>query len=172
MTRSAEPLILAVRGIMTRKSETPARKDDLIVQKLGDEAIVYDRASHRAHSLNRTAALVFEKLDGKHDLEAVSRHVGKALGRASRKQIVDAAVNQLAAADLLRPGASLPRRSVLRGLAAGLLPVVVSIAVPPAAHAQSCTPDGLSCTYSFECCYGLSCCDFGSGDIHCAPFCP
>lgn len=160
---------------MNKKSGTPARKEDLIVQKLGDEAIVYDRAAHRAHSLNRTAALVFEKLDGKHDLEAISRHVGKALGRAPRKQIVDTAVNELAAADLLRPGASLPRRSVLRGLAAGLVPVVVSIAVPPAAQAQSCVADGFPCSYpggSGECCYGLQCCDFGSGDIHCAPFCP
>lgn len=160
---------------MGKKSEAVARKDDLIVQKLGEEAIVYDRSSHRAHSLNRTAALVFEKLDGRHSLDAVARHVGKALGRAPQKEIVSATVNDLAAADLLRPGASLPRRSVLRGLAAGLVPVVVSIAVPPAAHAQSCVADGFPCSYpgaSGECCYGLQCCDFGSGDIHCAPSCP
>ncbi len=144
---------------MARKlSGVPERKSDLIVQKLGEDIIVYDRSSHRAHSLNRTAALVFEKLDGKKDLAALTRDLGKALGSASKKQIVDAAVNELAAADLLRPGAHLPRRSVLRGLAAGLLPVVVSITVPPAASAQSCVTSGGPCTYlGGECCPTLTC---------------
>jgi hypothetical protein len=135
----------------------PEQRDDLIVQKVGDETIVYDLASHRAHSLNRTAALVFEKLDGKHDLTSVARHVGKALGRSPQKGIVDAAVNELAAADLLQPGAALPRRSVLRGLAVGLLPVVVSIAVPPAAQAQSCVPEFSPCVNGVDVCCGGSC---------------
>jgi len=151
---------------MTKKSAVPGRRDDLIVQELGDEAIVYDQVSHRAHSLNRTAALVFEKLDGKRDLNEVARQVGKALGRSPQKDLVAVAVNELAAADLLRPGAALPRRSLLRGLAIGLLPAVVSIAVPPAAQAQSCTPAGFPCTIQFgsgECCPGLTCDFFGSG---------
>ena len=138
----------------------PERKDDLIVQKLGDEVIVYDRASHRAHSLNRTAALVFEKLDGKNDLAGVARQVGKALGRTQSEEIVTSAVNRLAAAGLLQPGAPLPplpRRSVLRGLAAGLLPVVVSITVPPAANAQSGNlPKGAPCSPG-QCDTGLFC---------------
>ena len=142
----------------SKLSNVPERRDDLIVQKVGDEVIVYDRVSHRAHSLNRTAALVFEKLDGKNDLAGVARHVGKSLGRAHQKEIVASTVNDLAAADLLRPGATLPRRTVLRGLAAGLLPVVVSIAVPPAASAQSCVGQGGACTYGGnECCAPLLC---------------
>jgi hypothetical protein len=158
---------------MARKSETPARKDDLIVQKVGDEAIVYDLATHRAHSLNRTAALVFEKLDGEQDLASVARHVGKALGRPPQKEIVATALNELAAADLLRPGDTLPRRSVLRGLAVGLLPVVVSIAVPPAAAAGSCLPNGDPCSSDPECCSG-SCVDCGTGFlcIPCPTCCP
>jgi len=140
------------------KTKAPARKDDLIVQKVGDEAIVYDLATHRAHSLNRTAALVFERLDGDQDLASIARQVGKALGRPAQKEIVATALNELAAADLLRPGAALPRRAVLRGLAAGLLPVVVSIAVPPAASAQSCVPEFGPCTYlGGECCPTLLC---------------
>ncbi len=161
---------------MAKKTEAPLRKDDLLVQKLGDETIVYDVSAHRAHSLNRTAGLVFEKLDGKKNLEEVSRGLGKALGRPPEAALVSAAINELAAADLLQPGTALPRRSVLRGLAVGLLPVVVSLSVPPAASAQSCTPDGGACSYGGalgECCYGLSCLDCGSGDIACRPFgCP
>lgn len=149
----------------SKRSTAPERKENLLVQKLGDEVIVYDRTSHRAHSLNRTAALVFEKLDGKHDLPGVARHVGKALGRSRQEEIVANAVNDLAAADLLRPGAVLPRRSLLRGLAAGLLPVVVSIAVPPAAAAASCVALGDPCSSSSECCSYL--CDYGSSYSNC-----
>ena len=145
----------------SKRSTAPERKEDLIVQKVGDEVIVYDRTSHKAHSLNRTAALVFEQLDGKHDLPGLARHVGKTIGRSQQEGIVANAVNELAAADLLRPGAALPRRSLLRGLAAGLLPVVVSIAVPPAAAAASCFLDGLPCSVNSECCSG-SCADYGS----------
>ena len=149
---------------MAKKPPTvPERKDDLIVQKLGDEVIVYDRGSHRAHSLNRSAALVFEKLDGTHDLGGVARELGKDLGTARRGDIVAAAVNELAAADLLKPGAQLPRRALLRGMAAGLIPVVVSIAVPSAASAQSCVPDSGSCYSGSECCSGSCTADYGCG---------
>jgi hypothetical protein len=149
----------------TRKSKGPERREDLIVQKLGDEVIVYDRLSHRAHSLNKPAALVFEKLDGKHDLASIGRHVGQSLGKSRQDDIVTSAVNELAAADLLRPGASLPRRAALRGLAASIIPVVVSIAVPAAAAAESCVAEFGPCygPFSSECCPGLDCVDQGSG---------
>jgi hypothetical protein len=149
-----------------KRNTVPERRDDLIVQKLGEEVIVYDRTSHRAHSLNRTAALVFEKLDGKNDLAGVARHLGKALGGSRQKDIVASAVNELAAADLLRPGAALPRRLVLRGLAAGLLPVVASIVVPAAASALSCVDPGYPCFSDPECCSG-SCSSYGCGSGYC-----
>jgi Coenzyme PQQ synthesis protein D (PqqD) len=149
-----------------KRNAVPARRDDLLVQKVGEEVIVYDLASNRAHSLNRTAALVFEKLDGKRPIDAVAKDLVKTLGQPASKKLVAAAVNELASADLLRPGAALPRRSVLRGLAAGLLPVVVSIAVPNAASAQSCSNVGGPCTYNSDCCPGLICFSIGSPPVN------
>ena len=150
---------------MAKANEGIARKDDLIVQSVGEEAIVYDRSSHRAHSLDRTAARVFEKLDGNNDLNAVARHVGKALRRKPHQELVAAAVNELAAAGLLRPGTALPRRSMLRGLAAGLLPALVTIAVPKAAQAMSCIGDELPCVPLVDVCCDPSriCFDIGFG---------
>lgn len=151
-----------------RKSAIPGRKDGLLVQRIGEEVIVYDLVAHRAHSLNRTASLVFEKLDGKHPLDGVAKDLGKALGQPPSKGLVAAAVHELASADLLAKGASLPRRSLLRGLAAGLVPVVVSIAVPVAAAAQSCTAEFGSCTNGGgECCPGLDCVQIGSTTFQC-----
>ena len=158
----------------SKLSNVPERRDDLIVQKVGDEVIVYDRVSHRAHSLNRTAALVFEKLDGKNDLAGVARHLGKSLGRSSQKELVASAVNELAAADLLRPGAALPRRTVLRGMTAALVPVVMSIAVPTAAAAMSCIENGSPCLYGVDTCCTPSdgCVDCGGSFFTCLTFCP
>lgn len=133
------------------------KKGGLVVQDLGDEVIVYDPVSHRAHALNRTAAMVFERLDGKHDINAMARHVGRELEMPPQRALVTAAVNELAASGLLEtPIAALPRRAMLRGLAAGLVPMVVSVSVPAAAAAGSCLNAPATCVYDAECC-SLSC---------------
>ena len=142
----------------------PVKKAGLVVQDLGDEVIVYDPVSHRAHALNRTAALVFERLDGKHDVNAVARHVGLALEMPPQRALVTAAVNELAASGLLEtPLDALPRRVMLRGLAAGLTPLVISVSVPAAAAAQSCLNAFATCVLPTDCCAGLDCEYLGYG---------
>src|SRR2546423_15689116 len=42
-----------------------ARDARLVIQELPDELLVYDLERHRAHSLNRTAALVWRHCDWK-----------------------------------------------------------------------------------------------------------
>jgi len=146
------------------KRVAPVRKSGLVVQDLGDEVIVYDPLSHRAHALNRTAALVFERLDGKHDVNAVARHVGRAMERPAQKALVTAAINELSSAGLLEtPVDALPRRAMLRGLAAGLTPLVISVSVPTAAAAQSCLNAFATCVSPSDCCAGLNCEYLGYG---------
>lgn len=41
-----------------------ARGDDLVVEELGDELLIYDKLENRAHSLNGTAARVWRACDG------------------------------------------------------------------------------------------------------------
>ena len=38
-----------------------ARQEGLLVQEVPDEVLVYDTASHKAHCLNRTAAVVWRR---------------------------------------------------------------------------------------------------------------
>jgi hypothetical protein len=144
-----------------KKMGLPKKRSELIVQRLGSEMLVYDQTSHRAHSLNETATLVFEKLDGKKDVSRIASELGKSLGTKNSPALVAAAVNDLAEAKLIEPGAVLPRRSVLRGIAAAAIPLVASVAVPPAVAAASCVGFGSPCTPgmygSSDCCYGLSC---------------
>ena len=41
-----------------------ARHDELVVQELPDEVLVYDLRKHKAHCLNQTAAFVWNHCNG------------------------------------------------------------------------------------------------------------
>ena len=41
-----------------------ARRERLLLEEVGDELVIYDLQRHRAHQLNRTAALVWQRCDG------------------------------------------------------------------------------------------------------------
>jgi hypothetical protein len=125
-----------------------ARSGGLVVRELPDELVVYDRERHQAHCLNRTAALVFRRADGRRTVEEIAALLGPGAG----EETVRAALDQLASAGLLDTGRTPPapsRREALRrvGLGAAVLaPVVASLLVPtPAEAAATCIPAS-SCT--------------------------
>lgn len=120
------------------------RRSGLLIRELPDELVVYDQEQHRAHCLNRTAALVFRNADGTRSVAELSRLPG------ANADVVAVALDQLAAVGLLEAGTGerdeaspgMSRREVARrvGLAAAvLLPAVVSIVAPtPAEAAATC----------------------------------
>lgn len=134
------------------------RRSGLLIRELPNELLVYDQVQHRAHCLNRTAALVFRHADGTRSAAELARLPG------ADDEVVPLALEQLAAAGLLEAGAwdaaaeppaGMSRREVARrvGLAAAvLLPAVVSIVAPSPAEAlatcvSACSgkPDGTPC---------------------------
>ena len=50
-----------------------ARQEKLLVHELTDEVLVYDLKRHKAHSLNKTAALVWQRCDGKSGVTEITR---------------------------------------------------------------------------------------------------
>ena len=138
-----------------------ARRSKLVVRELVDETLVYDLEGHRAHCLNRTAALVWELCDGEHTVTRMAEKVGERLSARVPDEVVRLALEQLADRDLLAPGNVHPapaanlvsRRMMMRrlGLAAAVaLPLVTSIISPTPVMAQSpCTetscPPGTTC---------------------------
>ena len=135
------------------------RRDGLIVEAVGDETLVYDLERHRAHCLNRTAALVWAACDGERDLAAIARHIARDEPGAS-VELVEVALAKLGRARLLADERrTVPRRAVLRrlSLAVGLVPVVSSIVVPEPAQAATCRPVGGCCAKKADCCPGLNC---------------
>lgn len=136
-----------------------ARKSKLVVRELAEEVLVYDEETHRAHCLNRTAALVWKQCDGKTPVTRIAERVGEQLLSEASDDLVWLALDQLAEFDLLagppRPTAqnSISRRKMLRrlGLAAAVaLPLVTSIVSPTPAQAQSCS-SGVICTEDTDC---------------------
>jgi len=130
-----------------------ARTRLLLVERLADETVVYDRETHKAYCLNAAATRIWEASDGRNTVAAI-----QAAEAASEPEILHG-LQLLADADLLvDPPPPYPnrRRALGRLGRAVALPAVVSILVPEAASAQSCRPNGAGCTASNQCCSG--CC--------------
>ncbi len=134
----------------TRVLMPRARQDELVVEELPDETLVYDLKRHKAHCLNRTSALVWQHCDGRTPVAEVAALLERQLKIPADEAVVWMALDRLGTAHLLGEQVTLPaerarysRREMLRTLrrAAGislLLPVVESIVAPRAAAQASC----------------------------------
>lgn len=126
-----------------------ARIDGLIVEHVGAETVVYDTASHRVHSLNRTTSFVWQQCDGRTTAEEIVRRLADHLGLPPDPDIVRMALRQLSRAELLASKSAdivqtlpsrreLARRLTLAGAsAAALVPAITSILAPTPSMAKS-----------------------------------
>jgi len=141
----------------TRALMPRARQDELVVEELPDETLVYDLKRHKAHCLNRTSALVWQHCDGRTTVAEVAALLERQLKIPADEAVVWMALDRLGRAHLLSEPVTLPadrtqysRREVLRTLrraaAISLLPVVASIVAPRAAAAASCVTAGVCVT--------------------------
>ncbi len=153
-----------------------ARKEDLVIQEVGGEILVYDLRTNKAICLNQTSALVWQNCDGKKNALEISKDIEKQLGSTVSEDLVWFAVNQLQKEKLLTEDKEivnkfegLNRREVIKkiGLTSMIaLPIVSGIIAPTAAMAQSAvacscpngqTANATSCTNSPQCMVGQTC---------------
>jgi hypothetical protein len=158
-----------------------ARRDGLLTRELPDELLVYERDEHRAHCLNRTAAVVFRHADGTRTIADLALVVAPDVDRATAESVVAEALARLGEAGLLE-GEPVPtgwsRREMIRRVGIGaaiLLPVVASVVAPtPAEAAATCVCDCLGKADGTPCsgfgaspctatCVSNSCTDTSSG---------
>src|SRR5713101_4997957 len=116
-----------------------ARRKDLLVEKVGDEVVIYDLERQRLHQLNPAAALVWQSCDGRKTVAELKMILQKELSPAADEAVVWKALDRLGKAHLLkepvRQLAGMTRRQALgsfgRAAALALLaPVITSIAAP------------------------------------------
>ncbi|MCH8145362.1 MAG: PqqD family protein [Gemmatimonadetes bacterium] len=150
----------------TRALMPRARQDELVVEELPDETLVYDLKRHKAHCLNRTSALVWQHCDGRTTVAEVAALLERQLKIPADEAVVWMALDRLGRAHLLREQVTLPaerarysRREVLRTLrrAAGislLLPVIESIVAPRAAAQASCVTASVCLAAATPSCLG------------------
>ena len=153
-----------------------ARRERLLVREVEDELVVYDLERHRAHSLNRVAALIWRHCDGRTTVTELATLLHRELDAAHDETLVWMALRRLGKAHLLRDQVTVPaqavscsRRELMRRMAvAGGLALVSTILVPTPVQTQSaCRPDGTTCTSSAQCCSG--CCRISGGLPECKP---
>jgi len=133
----------------THSTHPRARQNDILVERVGDETIVYDGERHEAHSLNRSASLVWQHSDGEHSVPQLAELLGSELGIEPDESLVEYAIDRLANAHLIEnaPAESLSRRDAVRrltlaGAAVVGLPIVLSMVAPTEAMAASGNQNG------------------------------
>lgn len=125
-----------------------SRKDDLVIQELDGEVMVYDLKENKALCLNQTSALIWQLCDGNQTPKEISIKLSQKLKSKANEELVWLALSQLKKEKLIENGNELTnpfvgmnRREILKkvGLATMIaLPVVASIVTPSSIMAASC----------------------------------
>jgi hypothetical protein len=145
-----------------------ARSDELVVEELDDELLVYDQKTDRAHCLSSEAARVWRRCDGQTRIDVLSAELHL------DSHTVDRALDELAACELLETAAETAGGSTRRELtvkvvrasaAAAAAPLIISVAAPTPAMAATpafcATFSSGNCgcgAGSSGCCGSIGCC--------------
>jgi hypothetical protein len=122
------------------------RQDDLLLESLPAELLVYDQRVHQAHCLNASAAAVFRCADGTRTVAEIAHAASDELQAPVDEDVAWAALEELDKHGLLdtplplTPDGAGRRRVLAVSAAAVLAPLVIAIAAPTPAYAQSVLP--------------------------------
>jgi coenzyme PQQ synthesis protein D (PqqD) len=150
-----------------------ARTENLVINDLPDETLVYDLSSNEAHCLNKTAAFVWKNCDGTKTAGDISGLIAKEFGSHVPDDFVWLALDQLNQNGLLADGSGVVkqnRREVIKkiGLASVVaLPIIASMVAPKSALAAvscACLNPG-DCPAQTTCPNTMNC----NGVGRCAP---
>lgn len=131
-----------------------SRRDELIIEELPGELLIYDLRTHRAHCLNGPAAAIYLGCDGTRTVAELALSLTGTHGLPCASQLVLLGLRRLQQADLLQSGSRLKfnnqitRRALVRRIATGtaatlLIPLITTVPVQAAAHVASCVPEGV-----------------------------
>lgn len=131
-----------------------SRKENIVVQELENEVLIYDLNSNKAFCLNETSALVFQLCNGTRSVAEISDSMSIKMKTLVSEGIVWLAIEELRREKLISfevkgVFAGMSRREMVRkvGLASMVtLPVVMSVIAPTAVTAASCLLLNDACT--------------------------
>lgn len=118
------------------------RNQNIVIQEIGDEIMIYDLEINKAYCLNETSAIVYQNCDGETDFTEIKTNhnfsdelISFALEQLNRENLLEKD------GDFISPFKGFSRREVIKKIGLGsiiALPVVASIVAPTAVNAQSC----------------------------------
>ena len=119
-------------GLLASGHAPLARSDDLIIEELGDEVLVYDSNTDTAHCLTPDAARVWRHCDGRTPIDGLTAQLGL------NAELVQSALGELERCELLEAGPTptghtrrdLTVKVAKFGAAAAAVPLIVSVAAP------------------------------------------
>ena len=121
---------------------TARRVEGVQIEHAADEILVMRTATSEAHALNRSAATVYDLCDGNTSKSEMAAEIHRRTGLPADEEIVDLALSELVETGLvmlddpesrsLGTRRALIRRLALSSTLALMLPVVETVAVPPA----------------------------------------
>lgn len=155
---------------MKQKVAPQSRKNDIVVQDLNGEVLIYDLKLNKAFCLNETSALVWQACDGNKSVDEISQAVSKKMNQPANEDLVWLALDQLKKENLLENSEDIvsnfdgmSRREVIKKVGLGTmiaLPVISGLVAPTAIAAQSGCVQPVNCAAPFV---GAPCCPLGSG---------
>ena len=135
---------------MRKENKPKSRKENIVVQEVDGEVLIYDLERDKAYCLNKTSAIVWQTCDGTRTIAEINDHLGKQLNAQTDEDIVWLALDQLSKEKLIDPSVDLKskfegmsRREVVRKIGLGsvvALPLVASLVAPSPLMAQSDCP--------------------------------
>ncbi len=156
-----------------------SRKDDIVVQEVDGEVLIYDLKKDKAFCLNKTSALVWQACDGKRTITDISNWLGQQLNSQTDEDVVWIALDQLTEENLLEKDIhietnGLSRREVIKkiGMTSMVaLPLVAMLSFPQRAVAQTCSASICEGNASGLCGQGQRCCRGTCQQGPCVPAC-
>jgi hypothetical protein len=161
---------------MKKEFRPVARKANLVVQRLGDELLIYDLTTNKAMCLNGPSAMIWELSNGDRSSNDIAISLGREFKAPVSEEYVEFAFDELSSHGLLEDGTAfvadkVSRRQLIKRIGAAsavAIPVVASLVAPQALHAATCVPNNGSCTASAQCC--SNCCkNVSPGANQCKP---
>lgn len=143
------------------KNTPLVRKNDLVIQELDNEILIYDLKTNKVFGLNETSALVWQLSTGDKNILEIAQIISQKLKIPLTEEFVWLALEQMKKQNLLEnesaieshyQGAS--RREVIRrvGLASMVaLPMISSLIAPSAVQAQSSSSCGTAPNIALGC---------------------
>lgn len=153
-----------------------SRQENLVLQELDNEIIIYNLSNNKAFCLNETSALIWQLCNGERNISQISQLAQQKTKTEVNEDLVWFAIEQLKKEKLISSEVDTPqqfigksRREIIKKIGLGTmiaLPVVASLVAPTAIQAaqSACISDPTcTCLFSNAPNNGDSC---GNGDMN------